>query len=295
MSVISAQGLGKTYGSVRAVDDLSFEVAGGRITAFLGPNGAGKSTTIRMLVGLVAPTTGRAMLNGHQYGALVAPARAVGALLDGAGFHPGRSARHHLLALADAASIERSRVDQVLEEVGLTRVATRRVGGFSLGMRQRLGLAAAMIGDPPLLILDEPANGLDPEGVAWLRAYLRGLVDRGGTVFISSHILSEVAQFADHVVIIARGGLVRDQDLASLLAGAAVGVHVRSPSLGRLEGLLLSRGAAVRAIGDGRLLVEGMSPDQVGEIASSERITLHELATASRDLERVFLELTAAP
>ncbi|MHB1624794.1 MAG: ATP-binding cassette domain-containing protein [Candidatus Dormibacteria bacterium] len=189
----------------------------------------------------------------------------------------------------------RSRVEQVLDEVGLTSAASRRVGGFSLGMLQSLGLAAAMIGDPPLLILDEPANGLYPEGVAWLRAYLRGLVDRGGTVFLSGHILSEVAQFADHVVIIARGGLVRDQDLGSLLAGAAVGVHVRSPSLARLEGLLLSRGAAVRAIGDGRLLVEGMSSDQVGEIASSERITLHELATASRDLERVFLELTAAP
>jgi ABC-2 type transport system ATP-binding protein len=220
MTAITVQGLTKRFGDVLAVDRLSFQVDEGTVAGFLGPNGAGKTTTLRMLLGLVAPTSGTATVGGRRYRDLPDPARRVGAVLEAGGFHPGRSARDHLRIQATAAGLSRARVDQVLEQTGLAGAARRRVGGFSLGMRQRLGLAAALLGDPEVLILDEPANGLDPEGVHWLRGLVRGLAAEGRTVLVSSHLLAEVAQTADQVVIIDKGRLVTQAPMAELTAGA---------------------------------------------------------------------------
>jgi ABC-2 type transport system ATP-binding protein len=222
MSTITIDGLGKRFGDVLAVDNLSFEVDRGTVVGFLGPNGAGKTTTLRMLLGLVTPTAGSATIDGQPYRELADPVRHVGAVLEAAGFHPGRSARNHLRVVATAAGLPLERADQVLAQVGLADAARRRVGGFSLGMRQRLGLAAALLGDPQVLILDEPANGLDPEGIRWLRGFLRQLADQGRTVLVSSHVLAEVAQTVDQVVIIARGRLVAQSSLAAADAGIAI-------------------------------------------------------------------------
>ncbi|WP_073257798.1 ABC transporter ATP-binding protein [Cryptosporangium aurantiacum] len=219
MTEIVVRQLGKNYGRVAAVRDLSFDVPSGQITAFLGPNGAGKTTTLRMLLGLVRPTTGEALLDGQRYEQLAAPQRTVGAVLEATGFHPGRRAREHLRIAARLAGVGAGRIDVVLEEVGLTDAAGRRVGGYSLGMRQRLGLATSLLGDPAVLVLDEPANGLDPAGMAWLRALLRALADDGRTVLISSHVLSEVAQTVDHVVVVHEGALRFDGSLPELAEG----------------------------------------------------------------------------
>jgi ABC-2 type transport system ATP-binding protein len=278
MAAISVQGLTKRFGDVLAVDRLDFDVAPGTVTGFLGPNGAGKTTTLRMLLGLVAPTSGTATIDGRPYRELADPARRVGAVLEASGFHPGRSARDHLRVLATAAGLA-PRVDEVLEQTGLAAAARRRVGGFSLGMRQRLGL-------------DEPANGLDPEGVHWLRGLVRGLADQGRTVLVSSHLLAEVAQTVDQVVIIDRGRLVAQSTLAALTAGADRTVRVRTAQPEALRDLLVARGATVTLDATDQLLVGGATAEQVGQAAAAGGVVLHEMRFERSNLEDVFLELT---
>jgi ABC-2 type transport system ATP-binding protein len=292
MAAISVQGLTKRFGDVLAVDRLDFEVDRGTVTGFLGPNGAGKTTTLRMLLGLVAPTSGTATIDGRPYRELPDPVRRVGAVLEASGFHPGRSARDHLRVLAIAAGLAPRRVDEVLEQTGLATAARRRVGGFSLGMRQRLGLAAALLGDPDVLVLDEPANGLDPEGVHWLRGLVRGLADRGRTVLVSSHLLAEVAQTVDQVVIIDRGRLVAQSTLAALTAGADQTVRVRTAQPEALRDLLVTRGATVTLDGPDQLVVGGATAEQVGQAAAAGGVVLHEMRFQRSNLEEVFLELT---
>jgi ABC-2 type transport system ATP-binding protein len=291
MAAISVQGLTKRFGDVLAVDQLEFRVDPGTVVGFLGPNGAGKTTTLRMLLGLVTPTAGMATIAGRPYHELADPARRVGAVLEASGFHPGRSARDHLRVLATAAGLDPRRVDEVLEQTGLAAAGRRRVGGFSLGMRQRLGLAAALLGDPEVLILDEPANGLDPEGVRWLRGLVRGLADQGRTVLVSSHVLAEVAQTVDQVVIIDRGRLVAQSTLAALTAGADT-VRVRTPQPEALRDLLVARGASVTLDGPGQLMVAGATTEQVGQAAAAGGVVLHEMRFERSNLEDVFLELT---
>jgi ABC-2 type transport system ATP-binding protein len=291
MAAISVQGLTKRFGDVLAVDRLDFDVAPGTVTGFLGPNGAGKTTTLRMLLGLVAPTSGTATIDGRPYRELADPVRRVGAVLEASGFHPGRSARDHLRVLATAAGVA-PRVDEVLEQTGLAAAARRRVGGFSLGMRQRLGLAAALLGDPDVLVLDEPANGLDPEGVHWLRGLVRGLADQGRTVLVSSHLLAEVAQTVDQVVIIDRGRLVAQSTLAALTAGADRTVRVRTAQPEALRDLLVARGATVTLDATDQLLVGGATAEQVGQAAAAGGVVLHEMRFERSNLEDVFLELT---
>jgi ABC-2 type transport system ATP-binding protein len=291
MAPISVQGLTKRFGDVLAVDRLDFDVAPGTVTGFLGPNGAGKTTTLRMLLGLVAPTSGTATIDGRPYRELADPVRRVGAVLEASGFHPGRSARDHLRVLATAAGVA-PRVDEVLEQTGLAAAARRRVGGFSLGMRQRLGLAAALLGDPDVLVLDEPANGLDPEGVHWLRGLVRGLADQGRTVLVSSHLLAEVAQTVDQVVIIDRGRLVAQSTLAALTAGADRTVRVRTAQPEALRDLLVARGATVTLDATDQLLVGGATAEQVGQAAAAGGVVLHEMRFERSNLEDVFLELT---
>jgi ABC-2 type transport system ATP-binding protein len=291
MAAISVQGLTKRFGDVLAVDQLHFQVDPGTVVGFLGPNGAGKTTTLRMLLGLVTPTAGTATIAGRPYRELPDPARRVGAVLEASGFHPGRSARDHLRVLATAAGLDPRRVDEVLEQTGLAAAGRRRVGGFSLGMRQRLGLAAALLGDPEVLILDEPANGLDPEGVRWLRGLVRGLADQGRTVLVSSHVLAEVAQTVDQVVIIDRGRLVAQSTLAALTAGADT-VRVRTPQPEALRDLLVARGASVTLDGPGQLMVAGATTEQVGQAAAAGGVVLHEMRFERSNLEDVFLELT---
>jgi ABC-2 type transport system ATP-binding protein len=290
---VEVRGLTKRFGAVLAVDNLSFSVQPGRVTGFLGPNGAGKTTTLRMALGLVAPTAGTATVGGLPYADLVAPQRIVGAALEATGFHPGRSGRNHLRVLAATAGIDDRRVDEVLAMVGLTDAAKRRTIGYSLGMRQRLGLAGALLADPRVLLLDEPANGLDPEGIAWLRGFLRHLAAQGRTILVSSHVLSEVQQTVDDVVIIARGRLVRASTLSEL-EGAPV-VVARSPRAVALVDVLRSAGLAATA--DGSDLVRVATPDAalVGHAAYGASIELHELRTEASDLERIFLELTGGP
>jgi ABC-2 type transport system ATP-binding protein len=290
--MIEIRDLSKRYGATVAVDRLSFDVLGGAVTGFLGPNGAGKSTTMRMLLGLDAPDAGEALIGGRRYRELPWPLREVGALLEARAFHPGRSARAHLEALAAASAIPRSRVSEVLGLVGLDGVAGRRAGGLSLGMGQRLGIAAALLGDPGVLVLDEPANGLDPEGVHWLRGLVRGLADQGRTVLVSSHVLAEVAQTVDRVVIIDRGRLVAQSTLAALTAGADRTVRVRTPDPGALRDLLLARGATVTVDGPDQLVVGGVTTEQVGQAAAAGGIVLHEMRFERSNLEDVFLELT---
>ncbi|MGB9376869.1 MAG: ABC transporter ATP-binding protein [Mycobacteriales bacterium] len=286
--------LTKHFGSVRAVDDLSFTVKPGTITGFLGPNGAGKTTTLRMLLGLVKPNSGTARIGGKAYAELDQPMHMVGAALEAASFHPGRRARDHLRVLCAASGVPESRADEVLAQVGLSEVGKRRVKGFSMGMRQRLGLAATLLGDPQVLILDEPANGLDPEGINWLRGFLRQLASEGRTVLISSHMLSEVQQTVDNVVIIAHGKLIRSGPLSELMSSTVHSVRVRSPQLADLRKALDQRKLRVEPDGQDGLLVHNSQPADVGRLAFANNIELHELTAATSDLEQIFLELTAS-
>ena len=286
---IDVVGLTKRFGEVLALDNLTFSVRPGVVTGFLGPNGAGKTTTLRCLLGLVTPTAGSVTLDGRAYRDVENPLRTVGAALEAASFHPGRSARAHLQVMALAARLPSSRVDEVLLQVGMTEFADRRVGGYSLGMRQRLALAQALLGDPPVLVLDEPANGLDPAGIAWLRQFLRALAQEGRTVVISSHVLSEVQQTVDDVVVIARGRLVRQGTLADLESGPAA-VLVRTPTPSLLRDALGSTYPVTEV--DGRLRVEGGTTDQVGHLAHGAGVELHELTAEASDLEKVFLRMT---
>jgi ABC-2 type transport system ATP-binding protein len=291
--VVSARSLTKRFGKILAVDDLSFELQPGTITAFLGPNGAGKTTTLRMLLGLARPTSGSAAVFERPYPDLETPARRVGAVLEATDFHPGRTGRNHLRTLAHAASVPDSRVDEVLAVVELTGAANRRVKGYSLGMRQRLGLAAALLGDPELLILDEPANGLDPEGVRWLRDFMRSFAAGGRTVFVSSHVLAEIAQTVDRVLIINKGKLVVESSLDELTARIGGGVRVRSPQAGALQQALTAAGLETTTVDEHELLVVGTTSERVGEIAAAASLVLHELAPLGSSLEEVFLELTS--
>jgi ABC-2 type transport system ATP-binding protein len=286
---IDVAGLTKRFGSVTALDDLSFSVRPGVVTGFLGPNGAGKTTTLRCLLGLIAPTEGSATIDGRLYRDLADPVATVGAALEASSFHPGRSARAHLQVMALAAGVDVGRCDELLAQVGLGEVAGRRVGGFSLGMRQRLALAQALLGDPQVLVLDEPANGLDPAGIAWLRGFLRALAAEGRTVLVSSHVLSEVQQSVDDIVVITRGRLVRQGPLAELEAGTGA-VLVRTPEPERLRDVLTAYD--VQGDADGRLRVHGCTTDQVGHLAHVNGVELHELAASANDLERLFLEMT---
>ncbi len=287
---IEVSGLTKRFGSLLAVDHLDFTVEPGRITGFLGPNGAGKTTTLRMLLGLVRPTAGTATIGGLRYHELANPLRTVGSALEAANFHPGRSGRDHLRVLADASRVPSSRVDELLELVGLAAAARQRAGGYSMGMRQRLGLAAALLGDPQVLILDEPANGLDPEGIRWLRGLLRHLAGQGKTVLISSHMLSEVAQTVDDIVIIASGRSVAQGSVASLRGQPAA--FVRTSDADALGSALTAGGLPWERSGPDALTVRTPHLDTVGDLALRAGLPVHELRALSSDLEDLFFELT---
>jgi ABC-2 type transport system ATP-binding protein len=290
--MIEVEGLTKRFGRVVAVRELSFTVPTGTVTGFLGPNGAGKTTTLRSLLGLVHPDAGRATIEGRRYVEIPDPARCVGAVLEAASFHKGRSGRNHLRWIAAAARIPDSRVGEVLALVDLADAARRRVGGYSLGMRQRLALAAALLGDPRVLILDEPANGLDPQGIRWLRDFLRSLRDEGRTILVSSHVLAEIAQTVDNVVIIHRGRFVTQGSVQEITGRAAGGVRVRSPERDRLKQLLEGAGRTAAPFDDDGLAVADTTPAQVGEIAAAKGVVLHELVAETGTLEEAFLELT---
>ncbi|MFF8690875.1 ABC transporter ATP-binding protein [Streptomyces sp. NPDC015144] len=296
--MISLRGLTKRYGGTVAVDGLTLDVEGGRVTGFLGPNGAGKSTTMRMILGLDRPSGGEARIGGKPYSSFPHPVREVGALLDAKALHPGRSARAHLVAQARSNGIPPRRVDEVLETVGLAGVAHRRAGAFSLGMYQRLGMAGALLGDPGVLVLDEPVNGLDPDGVRWVRELVRSLAAEGRTVFLSSHLMSEMQLTADQLVIIGRGRLLADTPMAELLAGgspASVRIRVPDPDgLRLLTGRLREDGGAeVETTADGGLVVKGRAAGEIGDLAHRLGVRLHELRTDSASLEQVYMELTA--
>jgi ABC-2 type transport system ATP-binding protein len=292
-SVVHSDSLTKQYGKVLAVDDLSFKIEAGTITGFLGPNGAGKTTTLRMLLGLANPTSGHATIFDVPYTQLPTPAMRVGAVLEATDFHPGRTGRDHLRTLSYAAGMPDSRVDEVLGLVELTAAAKRRVKGYSLGMRQRLGLAAALLGNPDLLVLDEPANGLDPEGVRWLRDFLRDFAKGGRTVLVSSHVLAEVAQTVDQVLIINHGRLVTESSLDDLTARVGGAVRVRSPQLTQLAEALHRDGIESSVSNDHALLALGTTNEHVGDIALAAGIAIHELVTEGSSLEEVFLDLTS--
>jgi ABC-2 type transport system ATP-binding protein len=295
MATIEIQGLSKRFGKVQAVRDLSFTVEPGRVTGFLGPNGAGKSTTLRMLLGLVHADAGEASFAGRRYEDLGHPSSQVGVVLEDASFHPGRTGRNHLRVLAAAGRHPVERVDEVLEQVGLTGAANRRVKGYSMGMRQRLAIAAALLGDPEVLILDEPTNGLDPPGIRWMRDLVRAQAGNGRAVLVSSHLLAEVAQSVDDVVVIAHGELRARGPLASVLGSADEDgpvTRVGASDNGRLEALLRERGIAVEPDGSGVLLARGVPPALVGEIAAEHRLALVELGAQSRSLEDAFFKLT---
>jgi ABC-2 type transport system ATP-binding protein len=290
--MIEVAGLTKRYGDKTAVDELTFTVRPGVVTGFLGPNGAGKSTTMRVILGLDAPTRGSATVNGKPYREHAAPLREVGALLEARSAHPGRSAYLHLLALARTCGIRRSRVDEVIEAVGLQQVARRRAGGFSLGMGQRLGIATALLGDPRTVILDEPLNGLDTEGIRWVRSLLRGLAAEGRTVFVSSHLMNEMALTAQHLIVIGRGRLLADTGVEELIASAArKSVRVRSTDQDALAARLRARGVAVSPAEDGALTVSELSTDEVGTVAGAAGITVLEL-TGQASLEEAFMDMT---
>ena len=291
--MIEAVGLTKRYGEKVAVDGLSFTVQPGVVTGFLGPNGSGKSTTMRILLGLDRPTSGTATINGRSYDRLRAPLCEVGALLEARAIHTGRSARNHLLALAATHGIGRQRVDEVLDVVGLTQVAGKRAGGFSLGMGQRLGIASALLGDPHTLILDEPVNGLDPEGILWIRTLLRALAAEGRTVFVSSHLMSEMALTATHLIVIGQGRLIADASVAELTAasGGSV-VRVRTEEAPRLRDLLAADGVSVTSTERDLLTVTGLSSAEIGKVAAQARIALVELIPQQASLEEAFMELT---
>jgi ABC-2 type transport system ATP-binding protein len=292
MAAIEIQGLTKRFGDIAAVDDLSFTAREGAVTGFLGPNGAGKTTTLRMLLGLVAPTAGTATVDGRPYAQLAEPFRRVGAVLEATSFHPGRRARQHLRVLATAARLPLERVDRVLAEVGLTDAGNRRVKEFSLGMRQRLGLASALLGTPDVLILDEPTNGLDPEGVHWLRRFLRDFADDGGTVLVSSHLLAEVAQTVDDVVIIANGRLVTQSSLADLTRRSQTGVRVRTPHVESLRSALAAEGIAAEVVAADAVMAFDTTTDAVGLAAAGAGSVIYEMTSERFDLEDIFLELT---
>jgi ABC-2 type transport system ATP-binding protein len=294
--VIDVRGVTKRYGEKLAVDDLTFQVQPGVVTGFLGPNGAGKSTTMRVILGLDAPSEGTATVNGKAYRELSAPLHEIGAMLEARAIHTGRSAYNHLLGLAQTHGIPRSRVDEVIELVGLREVARKRVGSFSLGMGQRLGVAAALLGDPAAVILDEPANGLDPEGIHWIRNLLKRLAAEGRTVFLSSHLMSEMAQTAEHLIVIGRGRLIADTSVAEFVRRASsdadVDVRVRSPAATELAGVLLRDGAKVTSIEHGLLDVSGLTGERIGEIALEARIVISELTPQQASLEEAFMSLT---
>jgi ABC-2 type transport system ATP-binding protein len=292
-AAVRVESLSKRFGSVLAVDDLSFVLAPGTITGFLGPNGAGKTTTLRMLLGLTAPSGGRALVFDRPYAEVARPALRIGAVLEATDFHPGRSGRDHLRTLSRSVGLSDKRADEALRRVELEQAAKRRVKGYSLGMRQRLGLAAALLGDPELLILDEPANGLDPEGVRWLRDFLRDFAAEGRTVLVSSHVLAEVAQTVDQVLIINRGRLVTESPLAQLTARAGGSVRIRTPEPNRLQKALEQEQIQTSQTNVHALLAHGTSSDRVGQIAFSAGVPLYELVAESSSLEDVFLQLTA--
>jgi ABC-2 type transport system ATP-binding protein len=286
--------LTKLYRGVRAVDELSFQVEAGRVTGFLGPNGAGKTTTLRMLLGLVQPTSGEATIGGRRYVDLAQPIRTVGAVLDASAAHQGRTGRNHLRVYCAAAGLPYSRADEVLDQVGLTAAADRKFKGYSLGMKQRLGIATAMLGDPGVLILDEPANGLDPEGIHWLRGFLRRLSADGRTVLVSSHLLTEMQSLADDVVIVAAGKLVRQGRISELLQTVSRSrIRIRTPRGAELAAELAAVGAIVETTTTGTLLVEGIDQATVSRTALGAQLEIHDLGTDTPDLEQAFLELTS--
>ncbi|MGW4635921.1 ABC transporter ATP-binding protein [Nocardia sp. NPDC004415] len=291
--MIELKGLTKQFGQTVAVQDLSFTVQPGLVTGFLGPNGAGKSTTMRMILGLDKPTSGTALIGGKHYQDLERPLTQVGALLDAKWVHPNRSARAHLEWLAAANDLPKSRVEEVLRLVGLSEVANKNAGGFSLGMSQRLGLAGALLGDPKVLLFDEPVNGLDPEGILWIRRFMQRLAGEGRTVLVSSHLLSEMAQTAEHLIVIGRGQLIADTTTKDFIERASEqSVRVRSPQLDQLRSLLTSHGMTVREEGDNALIVAGVSSDEVGKVAGTNNVTLYELAPQQASLEEAFMRMT---
>jgi ABC-2 type transport system ATP-binding protein len=293
--MIEARGLTKRYGDTLAVDNLSFTVAPGRITGFLGPNGAGKTTTMRLILGLDRPTRGTVTVDGKPFGQLAWPMREVGALLDAKAVHGGRSAYNHLLCVAQTNKLPTRRIGEVLELVGLSEVARKRSKGFSLGMGQRLGIAAALLGDPKILMFDEPVNGLDPEGILWIRNLMKALASEGRTVFVSSHLMSEMENTADHLIVIGRGKLISDCTTAEFIAAnSQQSVRVRTPQREELVALASAAGATVRDDDGGALVLLGLTATQVGDIAFENGIRLHELAAAHASLEQAFMELTAS-
>ena len=290
--MIEARSLTKDYGDKRAVDDLSFDVRPGIVTGFLGPNGSGKSTTMRLILGLDRPTRGHVIVNGKPYAQHTAPLHEVGALLEARSVHTGRSARNHLRALAQTHGISRRRVEEMIDLVGLHEVAKKRAGTFSLGMGQRLGIATALLGDPQTVMLDEPVNGLDPEGIQWIRTLLRGLAGEGRTVFVSSHLMSEMALTADHLIVIGRGRLIADRSVADFVAGASKDlVRVRTPQAAALQESVSRLGGTVEEK-DGFLEVGGLTAEAVGEAAAANRIVLHELTPHQASLEEAFMDIT---
>src|SRR5215831_1041657 len=293
--MIEAKGLTKRYGETVAVDNLSFSVEPGRITGFLGPNGAGKTTTMRLILGLDRPTSGTVTVNGRPFGQLAWPMREVGALLDAKAVHGGRSAYNHLLCVAQTNNLPRRRIGEVLELVGLSEVAGKRSKGFSLGMGQRLGIAAALLGDPQILMFDEPVNGLDPEGILWIRNLMKALAAEGRTVFVSSHLMSEMENTADHLIVIGRGRLIADGTVAEFIAAnTQQSVRVSTPQRDQLARVAIAAGAAVRDDDAGALIVLGLTPARVGDLAFENGIRLHELTVVRASLEAAFMELTAS-
>jgi ABC-2 type transport system ATP-binding protein len=292
--MIEIEHISKRYGEKLAVDDISFAVKPGKVTGFLGPNGAGKSTTMRMIVGLDAPSAGRIRVNGGTYRDFQAPLHEVGTMLEARAIHTGRSAFHHLLAMAQTHGIGRARVEEVIELVGLAGVARKRAGAFSMGMGQRLGIASALLGDPQTLILDEPANGLDPEGILWIRTLLRELASEGRTVFLSSHLMSEIAQTAEHLVIVGRGRVLADTTVEEMVSHASVGatVHVRSPQAPALRDALAGSGVRIQSRERETLDVQGLSAERIGEVAARRQWTLYELTPQRASLEDAYMRLT---
>ena len=293
--MIEARGLTKRFGDKLAVDQLTFTVEPGRITGFLGPNGAGKTTTMRLILGLDRPNQGTVTVHGKEFSQLAYPMHEVGALLDAKAVHGGRSAYNHLLCLAQTNGLPKRRVGEVLELVGLTEVAKKRSKGFSLGMGQRLGIAAALLGDPAILMFDEPVNGLDPEGILWIRNLMKALAAEGRTIFVSSHLMSEMENTADHLLVIGRGRLIADCTVAEFIAAnSRQSVRVRTPQPGALATVVAAAGGQVRDDGDGVMVVQGLSVSQVGDLAFENAVRLHELAAAQASLEQAFMELTAS-
>jgi ABC-2 type transport system ATP-binding protein len=293
--MIEARGLTKRYGDTVAVDSLSFSIAPGKITGFLGPNGAGKTTTMRMILGLDEPTAGQVTVNGQPFARLAQPMRQVGALLDAKAMHGGRSAYNHLLCLAQSNNLPRRRVDEVLGLVGLTEVARKRSKGFSLGMGQRLGIAGALLGDPQILMFDEPVNGLDPEGILWIRNLMKALAAEGRTVFVSSHLMSEMENTADHLLVIGKGKLIADCTVGEFIAAnSQLTIRVRTPQPDQLTKIVAAAGGTVREDGDGSMVITGLDTGQVGDLAYDNAIRLHELAPVHASLEQAFMDLTAS-